>query len=173
MADLAVPMPEDEDERMHRLRAYKVLDTARELAFDRFVFTAAQMLRTPIALITLVDSRRQWFKAQVGMTLAETDRDIAFCAHTILSDGPMMVVDATQDPRFATNPLVVGGPRLRFYAGAPLITPQGQKVGTICVLDHRPRTLSPLQLSHLQLLATSVVRQLESQKPTSESDDLD
>ena len=156
----------DETFRLERLNAYGVLDTPREPAFDRIVFTAAQLMRTPVAQISLVSADRQWFKAQVGFVMAETPRAAAFCSATITSDDVLVVEDATADPRFARNPLVTGPPYIRFYAGAPLITPEGYRVGTLCVLDHRARTVTGTKIAQLQQLARSVVHLLEVHAPT-------
>lgn len=156
----------DEVQRLDKLRSYAVLDTAREPVFDRVVFMTAQLFRVPIALIALIDEHRQWFKAQVGLSLTEISRDIAFCAHTILSDDVLVVEDATSDPRFAENPMVVGPPHIRFYAGAPLIAPGGHRVGSLCILDRQPRVLQPSQQLQLQQLARSVVQMLEVHMPT-------
>jgi GAF domain-containing protein len=163
------PVPPNEQGRLTRLKRYSVLDTARDPTFDRFVFTAAQLFRVPIAMITLVDEDRQWFKARVGIAVAETPREIAFCNQTITSDDLLVIEDTTLDSRFAADPLVRGAPFIRFYAGAPLITPDRQRIGTICILDRQPRTLLSNQIFQLQQLASSVVQQLELQTPTSAS----
>ena len=157
------PLPPNEEERLAALREYQVLDTAPETAFDEIVRLAAYICGTPVSLVSLIDEHRQWFKAKFGIEgIEETPRDVAFCAHAILSPRePLVVPDATQDPRFADNPFVTQEPHIRFYAGVPLVTPEGQALGTLCVVDYQPRQLSPEQLEQLKALAHQVVAQLE------------
>src|SRR5215207_9268619 len=131
----------NEGDRLAALRSYGVLDTAPEPAFDCLVQLAAQVCGTPIAAINLIEDRRQWFKAEVGLGLRETPVEVSICARAILHRGPFIVRDMTQDARFACNPLVTGPPYVRFYAGALLETPQGLPLGTLCVLDYHPREL--------------------------------
>ncbi|RTL30438.1 MAG: EAL domain-containing protein [Burkholderiales bacterium] len=148
------PLPDNEAQRLSRLRELAVLDTEPEALFDTLAELAAQICGTPIALVCLVDAQRQWFKAHVGLDgPRETPRDIAFCAHTILQEEVMEVPDATHDERFADNPLVTDAPEIRFYAGAPITTPEGLHIGTLCVIDRQPRLLSSKQRLALETLA--------------------
>ncbi len=158
------PLPSDEAARLETLRQYQVLDTPPEEGFDDLARLAAQICGSPIALVSLVDEHRQWFKARLGIEAQETPRDLAFCAHAILGKDVMVVSDASHDPRFADNPLVTGEPHIRFYAGAPLIAPDSQALGTLCVVDREPHVLSPEQRDALQALARQAVSQLELRK---------
>ena len=146
------PIPADEDERLSALRALLLLDTPPEERFDRLARFVAEQLDVPIALLTLVDGQRQWFKARVGLDATETPRDISFCGHAIMKNDVFIVEDASRDPRFSDNPLVTGEPHIRFYAGAPLSAPGGRRIGTLCVIDTVPRTLGPVELSILDAL---------------------
>jgi GAF domain-containing protein len=162
--DGAVPAPlyHDEAARLAVLRDYGVLDTLPEPQFDDIAFLASYICGAPIALVSLVDEVRQWFKAKVGTDVKETPRDVAFCAHAILKPDEVFVVpDAHEDPRFATNPLVRAEPHVRFYAGAPLVSPEGMPLGTLCVFDQVPGYLSPAQTRALGALAREVVVHLE------------
>lgn len=155
-------VPGDEQARLRELEALEILDTPPEPSFDDLAYLAAYICGTKTALVSLVDEERQWFKARVNMKERETPRDVAFCAHAILdAKKPMVVEDATKDPRFAGNPLVTGRHGVRFYAGAPLLTPEGHALGTLCVLDPAPRKLSKEQLGALRALARQVVVLLE------------
>ncbi|MGX6601401.1 GAF domain-containing sensor histidine kinase [Micromonosporaceae bacterium Da 78-11] len=150
-----------EQQRIAAVHAYRVLDTPPESDFDDIAQLAAQLCRTPIALVSLVDTDRQWFKAKVGLDVCETPRDTSFCAHAMWDDDVMQVPDARVDPRFADNPLVLGDPNIRFYAGAPLVTPAGVPLGSLCVIDTVPRVLTPAEVHGLTTLARHVVVQLE------------
>lgn len=155
------PLPENEAARLCALWQYDILDTEPESAFDDLTRLAAHLCVTPIALVSLIDADRQWFKSKVGLEVTETPRDIAFCAHALLQPEVLIVPDTLADERFATNPLVTSGPAIRFYAGTPLITPTGEALGTLCVIDRVPRTLTPQQIEVLQVLGRQVVTQLE------------
>jgi len=151
---IAAPLPADEEQRLQRLRELAVLDTPGEPVFDEIARAASMICATPIALVSLIDAQRQWFKANVGLAdVGETPRDLAFCAHAILGDQVFEVADAARDPRFADNPLVTAAPGIRFYAGAPLTLPGGERVGTLCVIDRSTRTLAPEQRAQLATLA--------------------
>jgi hypothetical protein len=155
-------MSSREASRLEALRSYRVLDTPAEAAYDTLAKLAASICGTPIALVSLIDASRQWFKANVGLEdVSETPRAIAFCDHAIRGRDIFEVPDAAHDERFAANPLVVDSPALRFYAGAPLVTTGGDAIGTICVIDRRPRALSPLQREQLALLGRMVMQELE------------
>jgi formate hydrogenlyase transcriptional activator len=157
-------LPATEAARLEGLKRYGILDTPQERDFDDLVLLASHICGTPIAAISIVDRDRQWFKARVGLAVAETPRDVAFCSHAILGRDLMVVPDALKDTRFATNPLVVGEPHVRFYAGAPLVTQDGVALGTLCVIDHVARTLLPEQERALVALSREVVAQLELRK---------
>ncbi|MBV6622270.1 MAG: tetratricopeptide repeat protein [Rivularia sp. (in: Bacteria)] len=158
------PLPSNELARLEALRQYQILDTAPEKVFDDFTFLAAQICRTPIALISFVDGDRQWFKSKVGVDVDCTPRDVAFCAYTIMQQQPLVVPNALKDSRFADNPLVANAPDIRFYAGAPLITPEGYGIGTLCVVDTVPRDLSLEQQEGLRALSNQVIAQLEMRR---------
>lgn len=161
--------PANEDERLKTLRQYKILDTPAEQAFDDLVRLASYICGSPIAIVSFVDKERQWFKAKLGLAASETSRDVAFCAHAILKPEELLIVpDAMEDERFAANPLVVHDPKIRFYAGAPLVVDNGLALGTLCVLDHVPRELAPEQVKALGVLRNQVERQLELHRKTIE-----
>jgi PAS domain S-box-containing protein len=156
------PLPPNEEERLTALYALDILDTAAEPSFDKIVRMAARLMDAPIALVSLVDRNRQWFKAKCGLAASETSRDFSFCTHAMLNHEPMVVCDATQDNRFSANPLVTGEMSIRFYVGAPLQTRQGLPLGSLCVIDKvvRPRP-TPEQLESLADLALLVSQQIE------------
>ncbi len=157
----AAPLPSDENERLEILNRYAILDTLPEQHYDDLTFLASQICGTPISLLSLSDRNRQWFKSRQGITQEELPRDLAFCAYAILDKGVMQVPDAAQDARFADNPLVTGEPKIRFYAGAPLITSEGFALGTLCVAGTDPQQLSPAQVRSLEALARQAVSQME------------
>jgi len=159
---LIAQKPDNEPSRLASLRALDVLDSASEAQFNTLVRSASLLTGTPISLLSLIDTGRQWFKANTGLPgVTETSRDVAFCAHTILQEDVFEVADARSDPRFADNPLVTGAPGIRFYAGAPLVTPDGHAIGTLCVIDKVPRKLTANQKQALRVLARHVMTQLE------------
>ena len=162
------PMPKNEVQRIKVLWQYEILDTVPEEVFDDLTELAARICEAPIALITLVDEDRQWFKSKVGVTINETSRDISFCGHAITQSDLFIIPDATRDKRFAQNPLVTSDPKIRFYAGAPLITPDGHALGTLCVIDKVPRELSIDQKQALRVLARHVMTQLELRRHAQE-----
>ncbi|MDB6122563.1 MAG: sensor signal transduction histidine kinase [Pedosphaera sp.] len=162
------PTPKNEKKRLEVLWQYDVLDTVPEKVFDELAELAASICESPVAMITLVDKKRQWFKSKVGTNIKETPRDVSFCAHAILHEDLFIVPDATKDKRFARNPLVVSKPRIRFYAGAPLVSPDGHALGTLCVVDTVPHTLRPDQKRALQILSRHVMTQLELRRRSSE-----
>lgn len=160
----APPHPQEE-ERLAELLGLAILDSLPEESYDQFARLASQVCDAPIALVSLVDAQRQWFKARVGLDVCQTGRDEAFCAHAILPPQEMLVVpDTLADARFRDNPLVTGAPHVRFYAGAPIVLASGLPVGTLCVLDTRPRQLWPWQLQTLALLAKRTARLLEKRR---------
>lgn len=158
------PIPEDEAGRLRELLDYQVLDTPDEQGFDDITSLARQITGKPVVLVSLVDSKRQWFKSRIGLGATETPRDISFCGHAIHGEGLFIVEDALSHPDFSDNPLVEGEPRVVFYAGAPLCTPGGYRIGTLCVIDNKPGSLNLEQQAALTRLARQVVAQLELRK---------
>lgn len=151
---------DNEQGRLETLRALNVLDTPSEARFDRLTRMAKRMFDVPIALVSLVDENRQWFKSCMGLPVLETPRNISFCGHAILGDGIFLIPDATRDERFADNPLVTGDPHIRFYAGCPLRAPNGDKLGTLCIIDCKPRQFTEEDLDTLRDLAGMVESEL-------------
>ncbi len=156
----SAPKPKNEQQRLESLNSLNILDTLPESNFDQITFLASQICGTPIALISLVDENRQWFKSKVGLDATETHRDLAFCAHAILDKNVFEVPDSSKDSRFSDNPLATGSPHVQFYAGAPIITPDGFPIGTVCVIDTRPRQLEARQIEALKALSDQVTRLL-------------
>jgi K+-sensing histidine kinase KdpD len=158
---IKAPEIRDEINRLLNLVDYQILDTPPEDDYNAFVELAAKICNVPIALISLIDDKRQWFKAKKGILESETSRDISFCGHAIADQKLMIVKDASLDDRFFDNPLVTGGPRLKFYAGAQLVTPSGQAIGTLCVADSKPGDLTSDQEKFLTILSQQVMTMLE------------
>ena len=155
-------LPADEEQRVQALVNTGLLDSAEEKRFERLTKLAQQVLHVPVALVSLVDSHRQWFKSRQGLEVHETSRDVSFCAHAILGKEILEIEDARADPRFADNPLVIGPPHIRFYAGAPLSTQEGYRIGTLCVVGDKPRRLSSEERSILRSLADCVEAEIHN-----------
>lgn len=154
------PIPPNETARLAALRELLILDTPPEQRFDRIVEFAANEFEVPTAMVSLVDANRLWFKSKIGLEACEAPRDHAFCAHALLSAEPLLIPDTLEDPRFRDNPNVVGGPHVRFYAGAPLVLPSGLIAGTLCLIDTQPHALDPTDLAILGTLRDLVVTEL-------------
>lgn len=154
--------PVNEADRLQDLKGLNILDTMAEERFDRFTRLAQRMFEVPIALVSLVDTNRQWFKSRQGLDACETGRDISFCGHTVLSDQPLIIEDARQDERFRDNPLVTGEPGIRFYAGCPVYGPRGQRVGTFCIIDRKPRQFPEEDVQALADMAALVSSELST-----------
>jgi GAF domain-containing protein len=154
-------VPSKEAARVAALNRYAILDTEPEQSFDDLVILASHICKTPMALLTLVDDHRQWFKSAVGVQVRETPREISFCSHAIEQENLFIIRDALEDPRFRDNPLVTGEPHIRFYAGAPLVTEDGFALGTLCVADRQPRELDEDQKVALASLSRLALRQME------------
>lgn len=157
-------MEPNEKARLQALRRYKILDTDPEKAFDDLTILASHICETPVALISLIDSDRQWFKSKIGVNVSETPREVSFCSRAIQHSGLFIVPDATQDPRFSSNPFVVSDPKIRFYAGAPFTSSDGHPLGTLCVVDLVPRQLTAGQENALLALSRQVQAQFELRK---------
>lgn len=157
-------IPRNEAERIQVLRELLILDTDPEERFDVITVYCQSRFDCAIALVTLVDSDRQWFKSACGLNVRETPRDISFCGHVILQDEVMVINDTLQDPRFADNPLVLGAPFIRFYAGVPLTLSSGHNVGTLCIIDPKPKRLAEEEVAHLEVLARLVSLELEDHR---------
>jgi serine/threonine protein kinase len=153
-----------EEDRLEKLRSYRVLDTPAEQPFDEVSYLAAQAAQSPMASISLIDANRQWYKSALGLERVQTPRNLSFCAHTIQQRDPLVVPDALEDPRFSWNPLVRSGPRLRFYAGVPLLTREGYGLGALCVMDRKPRRLTASQLAALVALGRVTMEMLEARR---------
>ncbi len=166
----AAPLPENEAQRLQTLRLYEVLDSEPEKVFDDITEASARIFDTPICLVSLVDENRQWFKSAFGLDACETERDIAFCSHAILDDETFVVEDARFDYRFADNPLVESDPHIRFYAGAPLQTADGSRLGTLCIIDRTPRAINAERLQILGVLRDAVVSHLELRRLARQAD---
>lgn len=169
---MEAPRPPNEAERLQALSEYAILDTAPERAFDDLTSLVARICQVPVAMVSLIDENRQWFKSSVGVAVTEAPRAVSFCAHAILQPGVFVVSDASKDERFADNPMVTSDPRIRFYAGAPLITPEGHALGTLCVIDRVPRQMSAEQREALRILSHHVVAQLELRRRSREFETL-
>ncbi len=159
--------PSDEESRLKNLHSLNILDTTPEERFDRVTRLARRLFDVPIAVVSLVDENRQWFKSCFGLDVLETPRDISFCGHAILGEGPFVIPDAQKDPRFADNPLVTGPPNIRFYAGVPLMFEDGTKLGTLCIIDEKPHQLSEDSLVDLVDLAKMAERELAATRNAS------
>lgn len=163
------PLPNNEPERLNALGSYNILGSGQEQDFDDLTKLAAEICQTPIALVTILDDRTQWFKSNFGTELTQTSREVAFCSHSIAGNGDIMIVNnALTDARFAQNPLVTGHPEIIFYAGVPLINPEGFALGTLCVIDHQEKGLTDSQIAALKILAKQAQHQLELRRKVNE-----
>ncbi|MGV3524845.1 MAG: ATP-binding protein [Candidatus Sericytochromatia bacterium] len=158
------PLPENESERLLTLQRYQILDTPPDPDLDSLVHLAATLCEVPISLVSLSDTRRQWFKAKIGLAASEVPRDLAFCGHALTSPEALIIPDTLADQRFEDNPLVQADPHIRFYAGMPLESPEGHRLGTLCVMDRQPRTLTTLQQTALLALSKQVMRVIEQHR---------
>ncbi|RYD72986.1 MAG: GAF domain-containing protein [Sphingobacteriales bacterium] len=163
------PLPTNETERLSALGSYNISGDGQERDFDDLTQLAAEICQTPVALVTIVGDDTQWFKSNFGTDITQTPREVAFCSHAIAGNSDIMVVNnARKDSRFAENPLVTGHPDIVFYAGVPLINPEGYALGTLCVIDHQEKGLSESQISALKILAKQAQHQLELRRKVSE-----
>lgn len=165
---MKAPRPADEAKRLKALERYRILDTAPERDYDDITELARFICKAPIAFLSFVAEARQWFKSRIGVEAEQTSRDVAFCAHTVLGQDMLVVPDALKDARFADGPLTNAEPFIRFYAGMPLVTPDGYSVGALCVVDRQPRELDEPERKALQALARQVVQLLELRRVSSE-----
>lgn len=167
------PIPANEEARLSELRRYNILDTLPEAAFDDLTFLASHICHTPISLVSLIDADRQWFKSRLGLPQTpQTAREISFCAHAIITPELFIVPDTLDDERFATNPMVVGEPHIRFYAGVPLVVSDGLALGTLCIIDRTPRQLTPDQKKALISLGRQALTYLERRRLIAELGEL-
>jgi GAF domain-containing protein len=164
------PLPDDERERLEALRRLGILDTPPSESFDRLTRIAADVLQVPIVLVSLVDEHRQWFKSRFGLGAAETPREVSFCGHAVFLRAPLVVPDARTDPRFDDNPLVTGEPHVGAYLGIPIHTRDGQPIGTLCAIDHRPRQFSNQDILFLSRMARAVEHLVSIEDPESRHD---
>ena len=165
---MTYPVPGNDAERLRTLRAYKILDTKPEERFDELTRLAALICGVPISLISLIDTDRQWFKSRFGLDVQETPRAQAFCTHAIMQPDMFVVPDASKDERFAHNPLVTGDLHIRFYAGAPLAARDGHVLGTLCVIDREPHTLTEAQKEALKIVGRLVIANIELRRDLEE-----
>jgi len=158
---MEAPLPQNETERLRNLALYEILDTLPEAVFDEITLLATFICECPIATVSIIDKDRQWYKSRIGIDAVQTPRAISFCAHTIRQNEPLIVEDATLDPRFSDNPVVMNDPHVRFYAGVALVNQEGQALGTLCVVDQKPRQLTDEQIVALDALSRHVMTHLE------------
>jgi hypothetical protein len=164
-------IPSDENKRITSLKMLNILDSPEEERYDRITKTVAQMFNVPIALISLIDSERQWFKSRFGLEVSETPRDISFCGHAILDDNIFIVPDTLKDSRFIDNPLVTCAPNIRFYAGQPISSPSGERIGTLCIIDIKPRTFDVDNVMMLKKIASIIELELANKNHDSRCPD--
>lgn len=165
----SAPFPSNETERIQALKRYDIIGTDPESNYDDIAFIASTICNTPITLISFIDTNQQWFKAHLGWDKNSTDRAVSLCAHTIITPNNLLIVtDTAKDDRFYDNPIVVNDPKIKFYAGVSLITPDGYNIGSLCVLDRKTRRLNGTQINTLQLLAKQVISELELKRMSTE-----